>query len=238
MNEKIRADQPAYPALARQLAVLKARAPGSWRIAVLERVLAELDFAGYDALQRRFLDDSAIHRERKFLDLPYWLKSKMDIAERFGLHEAPPRRILDIGGGNGLFAVVLRSLGHEVVITDTAVNPMYEALVALHGLDREKLIVQAMTPVALERGRFDLVTALMTVFNKRPHQWKEPEWGFFLHDVATNLLRPDGRLLLKLSLKNQEAGFRRWLEGLGAEVAEKQSFVYFADTARLRGALG
>lgn len=234
MNTQIRPDRPVYPALEQELRSLEETDPDSWRINVLKTLIDTLDFDGYAALQKTYLNDPGTHKEGKFLDLPYWLFSKMDIVEQFGLHEAAPLRILDIGGGNGLFAIVLRALGHEVIITDTTVNPMYEALVAFHNIDRRKLIVEAMTPVGLDCGPFDLVTALMTVFNKRPHQWETAEWGYFFHDVATTLVKPDGRLLVKLSLKHHDDRFAGWLESLGAEVVRKGSFIDFKDVTKLR----
>ena len=68
------------------------------------------------------------------------------------------------------------------------------------------------------------------VFDKKPDRsgnWHEPEWTYFLRDLAGHHLTETGQVLLKVSLKNYDDAFRDFLARSGAEVTEKGSFIHF-----------
>ncbi len=211
-----------------------ARRPSDPRIAFLSHLLETLDFEGFRRLQARHLEDPKTGREAKFLDLVYWTDAKYKLVTAFGLHRSEPRRIVDIGAGNGLFAAICRFYGHEVLCTDTGTMPLYVDLCAFFGLDCLVHRVEPFAPLGFRRGRFDLATAMMTTFNRRPQPWGVAEWDYFLADLADNELVEPGEIIVKMGLRYFSPELSQHFRGLGAEVQDKQGYVRFTGVAPQR----
>lgn len=205
--------------------------PGDPRAALLGHLLDTLDFEGFRRLQARHLEDPKTGREAKFLDLVYWIDGKFKLITAFGLHRAAPRRIVDIGAGNGLFAVICRFYGHEVLCTDTGTMPLYNDMTAFFGLDCLVHRVEPFTPLDFGRGRFNLATAMMTTFNRRPSPWGAAEWDHFFADLADNELAEGSEIIVKMGLRYFSPELSRHFRALGAEVRDKQGYVRFAGVA-------
>lgn len=120
-------------------------------------------------------------------------------------------KVLDIGAGFGYFAIVGRELGNQVELADVS-NPLYDTVTSILGLSKHELDVSAFTPIQLQSGRYDLVTAYRIVFDK---DWKEDEWRFFLRDVRNSLLNEGGSIVLGFN-DGREKLFMEWAESLGA----------------------
>jgi len=199
------------------------------KAAFFEHLRATIDFDRYREIQSRYLS-RRLGTYIKFLDLAYWMETKFDQACQFGLDRAEPMRILDIGAGVGNFLYICRYFGHDVLAMDVGKVAIYDDIIAL--LDVPRVIGRVDPFVALpDLGRrFDLVTAFLVVFDKKPDKsgnWHEPEWAYFLRDLATNQLTDEGQVLLKISLKNYDPAFESFLARSGAEVTEKGSFVHY-----------
>lgn len=202
-----------------------------------EHVLSDLDFNRYRAVQSSYVDRPKLGTYVKFLDLGYWLDAKFDMAWQFGLHERRPLSILDIGAGVGNFCYVCRFFGHDALAMDVGKVSIYDDLTDLFRVPRAIGRVDAHVPLQNFHRRFDLITAFMVVFDKKPDRsgnWHRPEWCFFLRDLARNHLAARGEILLKISLKNYDDDFRQFLAQSGGEIVEKGSFVHYKSTDYFR----
>jgi len=214
------------PVLSSRLAVRAGRygRPGPAARAMLPQLRAEIDSVRFDAVAQT-------HRERgdpirqKYLELDTWLGRHLTHAEALGLFDGRPRRMLDIGTGNGYFPFIATRLGHEVVATDVDTVPLYDDLVALTGIRRVVHAVQTFRLLPDLGGRFDLVTAFNTVFDRVDDTatWTPREWDFFLHDIRDHQLRPEGEIILKLNPNRKrihdKRSLARFFRSLGGDVA-------------------
>jgi len=173
---------------------------------ILRALMATVDCAGLDALRAKYADvmrgahpDSAY----KYLDVAFHTRQKLLLANRLGLDQGPPRRVLDIGTGGGHFPFVCRFFGHEVVGIDVD-DPLYDGIAACLGVQRTLVRVRPNTPLPALGGRFDVIVACNTTFNDKEQgpprtYWSAAEWQYFLDDLLDNQLRSPGRLYVKLN---------------------------------------
>jgi SAM-dependent methyltransferase len=161
----------------------------------------------------------------KYLDLDTWLGRHLTHADAVGLFDGTPRRILDIGTGNGYFPFIAARLGHEVVATDIESVELYNGLVHLLGVRRVVHAVETFRLLPDFGGRFDLVTAFNTVFDRIDDTatWTPREWDFFLHDIRDHQLRSEGEIVLKLNPNHRRTYDKRavadFFRSLGADVS-------------------
>jgi SAM-dependent methyltransferase len=140
----------------------------------------------------------------KYLDSPFWAAKAAQFALALGLGEGPKRRVLDLGCGAGFFCAACRTLGHEAVATDIR-NRLYDDIAGLIGVNRVELRVDPMTPLPRLGEPFDLVSGYAILFdrvqdeNGERRMWDRAEWVYFLHDLATDKLTADGRIMLLLN---------------------------------------
>lgn len=214
------------------------RAHDQAKVAFFEHLRDNFDFDRYREIQAGYLRRRKLGSYIKFLDLAYWMEVKFDHACKFGLDQAPPMRILDIGSGIGNFLYICRYFGHDVLGLDIGKVAIYDDLFALLDLPRVIGRVDAFTALPDLGRRFDLVTAFLVVFDKKPGRsgnWHEPEWTYLLRDLAGHQLTETGQVLLKISLKNYDDAFRGFLARSGAEVTEKGSFIHYRSLDFFRG---
>lgn len=165
-----------------------------------------IDAAEMAALRDRYLGPGAerdVGNAAKFVDVDYWLKVNVERAQDLRLNAGGPLKILDLGCGAGYFLHVCGRLGHEAVGIDIDENPLFRETIALLDVRRVVHRIEAFVPLPDVGGSFDLVTAHCICFQKLPslvdgerHEWGAEAWRFFLDDVRTNQLKPQGRLLL------------------------------------------
>ena len=86
------------------------------------------------------------------------------------------------------------------------------------------------TPLPDLGKQFDLVTAHRVCFHRIARrengewlEWTEADWKFFINDVRTRFLKPDGRLLLEFNRRADGSSFftpelRAFFESQGARI--------------------
>lgn len=192
----------------------------------LEEILAVVDREAFTELRERHAALVGRPGPGKYLDLRTWLRRHLVHARALGLFECAPRRMLDLGTGNGYFPFVAGRLGHDVVALDLDDNPLFNDLVALLGVDRRVHRIRCYEALPELGGPFDLVTAFNVGFNdqNRETMWEAAEWEYFLRDVATHQLRPGGQIFLKLNPFQKPGGYDEapllaLFERLGADMS-------------------
>ncbi len=158
-------------------------------------IFRQIDTAAFEAMRPRYRK----HGKAKYLDFAQDIPRNVLLCDQLGLTGVPPRHILDIGCGAGLFLRCARHFGHTGLGIDS--SKFYTEAAALHGI--EHLIVRVDPFARLNvPGTFDLITCIATQFDRtRDRQgkmvkpWGAAEWIFFLTDIRS-LLVETGRLFL------------------------------------------
>ena len=178
----------------------------------LEVVLAKVDAKRVEEIRDKYWTEIHVRfpqeqaSELKYLDLPYWLSHKLDLAMRLGLHASSPKSILDLGTGGAHFLAVCQSFGHSALGIDIEL-PLYADIAQCLGVRR---LIERVEPQKrlLDRGeRFDLVTAIWISFNSLSstdgtrRYWSLEDWCFLLEDLKDNVVKVPGRIHFEL---NQE----------------------------------
>jgi SAM-dependent methyltransferase len=194
---------PAFDG-SRELAALLE--PIRWDEDVLQDVgdiLAPLDLAELERLRQRYRTASPAPGYSKYLDVATYVALHLRHARRLGLATpgGPPRRVLDIGTGTGYFPYVCGRFGHQAVGIDLGEIPMYDDFVRLLRVERITWRVTPFVPLPAFAAPFDCVTAMQMKFNGRPQggAWGEPEWSFFLRDLARRVAHPGAQVFLEFN---------------------------------------
>ncbi len=186
-------------------------APLWWRPWLRREVLQELttliatvDQSGLDALYREYaqrIGEASAESRYKYLDVGYHTLESLLLARKLGLHEGPPRRVLDIGTGGGYLPFVCRFYGHDAVGIDVE-DVFYDGLAACLGVRRIEGTVRPQTPLPDLGGRFDVIAACGIVFHNKGRTergrvfWSSEDWRFFLNDLVAQQLRTPGTIYL------------------------------------------
>lgn len=182
----------------------------SWE-SLIARARSELDWSWPDRHKKALPEEQA--RYLTYLDTETWLKRHWKGAVRLDLHRLPPQRILDLGTGSGHFSYVCRCLGHEVVGLErpgAGLEPFHEWL----GLNVVYHAIEARKSLPRFEARFDTVTSWRVPFNKKRQTGDQGvyelfglgEWAFLFDDIRDNVLRPGGRLALKMNALPNHVG--------------------------------
>jgi len=152
-----------------------------------------------------------ISLEQKYLDFPFWVHSKFNIALRLGLDKLNGESILDIGAGPGHFGVVASYMGCdydglEAVLYELTPRDchVFDQLCTFFGIRRITHTIQPFKTLKLEK-RYRLVTVLMGNFcsyktSSGPRTpWSWPEWAFLLDNLASDLLTPEFGMYFHIS---------------------------------------
>ncbi len=206
----------------------------------VETILAGLDLDAFALLREKHKDLPPYPGPGKYLEIATWLRRHMTHVKALGLLDGPPRRILDLGTGNGYFPFLCGRFGHEVVAFDLGDYALYNDLVDFLEVDRRKGAIVRYEPLPDLDGPFDLVTAFNICFNEQnsPTMWEPPEWEFFLRDVVDHQLAAGGEIFLKLNPLRKPGGYDEkpllsWFESQGAEL--NVPFVHFPPGAAIYG---
>ena len=178
------------------------------------RILATIDRAEFSTLRQRYPYKETSPRINRFEDADYWVGINVERAQDLWLDRARPLRILDLGCGAGYFLYVCQFFGHETLGLDTDNEPLYGATTQLLKVERFITRIEPGVPLPNLGGRFDLVTAHRVCFHRmrragdgQPSEWTFDQWKFFIDDVRTNILLPEGRLLLDFNPRPDGSSF-------------------------------
>lgn len=166
-------------------------------------LLERLDPAAWARLRERFPHRADAPKINRFVDAEHWIPVSVERAQDLWLDRTPPSLILDLGCGPGYFLYVCKHLGHEGAGIDIDEQPLFRETTSLLGVSRIIWRIQAGVPLPELEKKFDLVTAHRVCFHKiargsdgQWEMWDRADWQFFLRDIRTRFLNPEGRLLL------------------------------------------
>jgi len=168
----------------------------------VSRVLATLDPVAWMDFRKRYPVGPEYPPINRFADAAYWIGISVERAQDLRLDRRAPLRILDLGCGAGYFAYVCRFLGHECIGLDVDEQALFREAIQLLQVPRIVFRIAPGQTLPDLGNRFDLVTAYRICFNKmfgensRLTLWRPEDWKFFLHDVRTHVLKPDGKIIL------------------------------------------
>ncbi|MEX1119914.1 MAG: class I SAM-dependent methyltransferase [Terrimicrobiaceae bacterium] len=197
-----------------------------------ETILATLDAKALNAVRQIHAPGASDQdlrttlTQRKYLDPLRQIHRNLRRASELDLYGRPPLEILDLGCGSGYFLKISGVLGHTATGFDLDESDIYRDLIASLGVRRVIGRIEAFEPVPGVESRFDLITAFAICFNDHSEQvpWGCDPWEYFLKDVASRLLKPQGKIVLKLNPREGEVDdarfytpeLRAFFERLGA----------------------
>ena len=164
-------------------------------------LLDGLDLSAFEAICR---SATSTRHKHKYGDLSVHMGPAWKAAKRLGVDKSPPLDILDIGLGAGYFLYVCQKLGHRGVGLDRPGFQLWQGIREWLGVNH--VIEHTIGPNTRlpEIGRFDLATAYACPFNyvrDENRLWRLSEWSFFLDHLRDDVLKPNGRLVLKQRLR-------------------------------------
>jgi SAM-dependent methyltransferase len=178
------------------------------------RILATLDRTEFANLRERYPYRPDARKINAYEDAAYWISINVERAQDLWLDRTPPLRILDLGCGAGYFLYVCRFFGHEGLGLDTDEDPLFGGITELLNIRRvvSRIHSRALLPDLGEK--FDLVTAHRVCFNRinrapsgEWNEWTPADWEFFINDIRTKFLKPNGRLLLDFNPRRDGSSF-------------------------------
>jgi SAM-dependent methyltransferase len=208
----------------------------SWSRCHVSRILDSIDTEAFADIRQRYHNATKGVGKPKYLDIEYWLMHNLRHVHRLGLqHASPPLDVLDIGTGFGYFPFLCQHFGHRALGLDTGERVLYDEVIRLLGVSRRSWRVEAHQRLPNLGKTFDVVTALMVVFDRYGDDrkpWGTEEWQFFLADLKHNHLVDGGRIFLQLNRwTNQSPALRKFFREKGAQVDRGQ--LYFKSVKRI-----
>jgi len=178
------------------------------------RILATLDRTEFANLRERYPYRPDARKINAYEDAAYWIGINVERAQDLWLDRTPPLRILDLGCGAGYFLYVCRFFGHEGLGLDTDEDPLFGGITELLNIRRVVSRIHSRVPLPDLVEKFDLVTAHRVCFhriNRAPggewNEWTPADWEFFINDIQTKFLKPNGRLLLDFNPRRDGSSF-------------------------------
>ena len=179
-----------------------------------QRILEKLDRAQFEKLRDQYPYRPGSPRINRFEDVVYWIKINIERAQDLWLDRSPPLRILDLGCGAGYFLYICRLFGHEGLGLDTDEEPLFRGTTKLLNVRRAVSRIHPQVSLPDLGEKFDLVTAHRVCFHRIARAengewtvWTPADWEFFINDIRTRFLKPDGRLLLDFNPRPDGSSF-------------------------------
>jgi SAM-dependent methyltransferase len=206
------------------------------------RVLATIDQAELERLRKHAPYRPNARKINAYEDAAYWIGVNIKHLQDLWLDRAPPLHILDLGCGAGYFLYLCRLFGHEGLGIDTGEDAFFGETTQFLGIHRVIAHITAQTPLPDLGKRFDLVTGHRVCFHwiacaedDERWEWTPADWEFFINDIRTRFLKPDGRLLLDINPRPDGSSFfteglRAFFESQGARIFRSKA-LFAADPA-------
>jgi SAM-dependent methyltransferase len=178
------------------------------------RILATIDRAELERLRQDYPYRPNARKINAYEDAAYWINKNVEYVQDLWLDRAPSLHILDLGCGAGYFLYICRLFGHEGVGLDTDDEPLFRGTTKLLGIRRIIARINPQTPLPDLGKKFDLVTSHRVCFhriardeNGKWREWTPADWNFFINDIRTRFLTPNGRLLLEFNPRQGSSSF-------------------------------
>jgi SAM-dependent methyltransferase len=197
-----------------------------------QRILATIDQAELERLRKHYPYRPNARRINAYEDAAYWVGVNIKHIQDLWLDRAPPLEILDLGCGAGYFLYLCRLFGHEGVGLDTDDDAFWGGTTQLLGVRRIIARIDPQTPLPDLGKKFDLVTGHRVCFHwitrDQRKEWTPADWEFFIHDIRTRFLKPQGRLLLEINPRQDGSSFfapelRVFFESQGARIFRRKA---------------
>jgi len=199
------------------------------------RILDGIDWLQFNDLRHKYPYRPGSPQINRFEDIGYWIDINVERAQDLWLDRAPPLRILDLGAGAGYFLYVCKYFGHEVLGFDTDTEPLFGATTELLGVRRVIGRVEPQIPLPDLGQKFDLVTAHRICFHRIGKirdglEWSPADWKFFIDDIRSRILEPNGRLLLDFNPRPDGSSFftpelREFFVSEGARITRSKALL-------------
>jgi SAM-dependent methyltransferase len=178
------------------------------------KILATIDREKLVALAERYPPRAGARKINAYEDAVYWVGVNVRRVQDLWLDRTPPLRILDLGSGPGYFLYICRLFGHEGLGLDTDENPLFRGTTELFNVPRVIARISPQTPLPELGKKFDLVTAHRVCFHRLERgptgewqEWSPADWKFFIRDVRTRFLEPNGRFYLEFNPRPNSSSF-------------------------------
>jgi SAM-dependent methyltransferase len=177
-------------------------------------ILSTINRAELERLRQHYPYRPNARKINAYEDAAYWIRRNVEYAQDLWLDRSPPLHILDLGCGAGYFLYISRLFGHEGLGLDTDEEPFFYGTTKLLGVRRVIARINPQTPLPDFGKKFDLVTAHRVCFHRVARdengvwrEWTPGDWKFFINDIRTFFLKPNGRLLLEFNPRPDGSSF-------------------------------
>jgi SAM-dependent methyltransferase len=168
-----------------------------------KRILRTIDQDKLNELRNRYPRRPDSPKINRFEDANYWVGINLKRVQDLWLDRSAPLRVLDLGCGSGFFLYLCQYFGHEAVGLDRDTNPLFRETTELLSVRRITADIEPEVPLPDLGENFDLITAYRICFQRLGRrdngdwdEWSTKQWAFFLNDIRSRFLKPNGRLLL------------------------------------------
>lgn len=211
-----------------------------------KKILATVDREEMRKLREQYPYRPGSPRINRFEDADYWVAVNVERAQDLWLDRTPPLRILDLGCGAGFFLYICRLFGHDALGLDTDDEPLFRGTTELLKVRRVISRIERRVLLPDLDQKFELVTAHRVCFhrlgrgaNGEPIEWSTEDWTFFIDDIRTRFLEPDGRLLLDFNPRRDGSSFftpelRTFFLSQGARIFRSKALLGADPTRRPR----
>jgi SAM-dependent methyltransferase len=194
------------------------------------RILAGIDRIELENLRERYPYRPNARKINAYEDAAYWIGVNVKRAQDLWLDRSPPLQILDLGCGAGYFLYLCRLFGHDGLGFDTDEEPFFRGTTDFFKVRRVVGRIEPQTPLPDLGRKFDLVTGHRVCFHRLARtengewlEWTHADWEFFIKDIRTRFLKPEGRLLLEFNRRQDGSSFftdelRAFFESQGARI--------------------
>lgn len=194
------------------------------------RILGTIDRTELQKLREQYPYRPNSRRINAYDDAAYWIGVNVKRAQDLWLDRSSPLQILDLGCGPGYFLYLCRLFGHDAVGFDPADDPFFRGTIEFFKVHRVIGRIEPKTPLPDFGKKFDLVTGHRVCFHRVARkqngdwvEWTIRDWEFFINDIRTRLLKPNGRILLEFNRRQDGSSFfthelRAFFESQGARI--------------------
>ncbi|MBV8977702.1 MAG: hypothetical protein JOZ13_10025 [Alphaproteobacteria bacterium] len=211
----------------------------------LNHVKSHFSDEQYAKIQRTHLSRENLERmrrkghkslEHKYLDFPYWMRSKFKRGQDLQLRSHAGQPIIDIGAGPGHFGLVANYFGCDYWGLEMPLQPwsgtprhVFDDLTEFFQINRIIHEIHAEQKIESKR-RYRILTCLMGNFcavptpegKTRPWTWNE--WSFFLENLISDILLPEHVMYFNINREHLSKEAKEKIRQIASTYDEERSF--------------